>query len=108
MHPERAVRGDAIEAQLRLGEGLLDLAGGLEALAALQHVVRGLGAGRTGFFGVSQKLREALGAVLSALNGGMINRLCHRNPRVLGDGESDCKLPGGRTRKDFENVKGEP
>ncbi len=71
MDPEGAVSGDAVEAQLGFGEGILDLLGGLEAFLGLEHEVGGLRAGGAGLLGVIQELRETLGAVLGAFDTGM-------------------------------------
>ena len=69
--PERAVRGDAVEAELGFGKGSLDLLGGFEALIALDHEVGGLRAGGAGLLGVIQELRETFGAVLGTFDTGM-------------------------------------
>lgn len=76
--PERAMRGHAVQVHAGAGEGVFDFFGALKALLGLEHVVGRLGAGRAGFFGVSEKSGQTFGAVLRAFDRRMKNGLRHR------------------------------
>jgi len=81
MHPERAVRRNAIQFQFGLGKGILDLFGALEAFIALQHEVGWLRPRRPGLFRIIQKLRQTFRAVLRAFDAGMKTMVCHSSIR---------------------------
>ena len=63
--------GDAVQAHVSFGEGVLDFFGAFESFFGLQHVVGRLRASRARFPGVIEELGQALGAMLCAFDAGM-------------------------------------
>jgi len=52
--------GDSIELQFRFGKSFFDFLCGLKAFVRLEHVIRWLGAGSAGLFGIIKKLAKLL------------------------------------------------
>jgi hypothetical protein len=72
------VRRYTVQSEFGFGKNALNVFGAQEALFALQHKVRGLGASSAGLLGILNELGEAFGAVLRPFDAGMEAVLGHK------------------------------